>query len=329
MMKPKDIFALCTALLLVMLSHSSGLAQSQFRIVFLAEIGQDSTQAWSIKTDGTDLQQVTDTIRELQERNASGIACSPDSTQVAFTANGLYISNLEGSNVRLVNREGLYDWVDWSPQGGKLAFIGSLIRDGDSMGELYTINTDGSDLLRVTTNSTADYHPSWSANEQSIAYWYYENGNTGIAVVNADGSNPIRITSMTDAIGSDASPSWSPNGDWIAFSRKSNGTYHLYKIRPDGSDLTQITRGDADDMLPQWSPDAQLLSFSSRRNGDNRQIYTVKPDGTALQQITNRPEDLFNACWLTESSVPPPTPASATATPPSSEPDGAADQRDG
>ena len=97
---------------------------------------------------------------------------SPDGTQIVFQHHTLgydadiHIMNADGSNLRnLTNNE--YSDVEpyWSPDGNYIVF--SSNRDGISEGvsysyEIYIINTDGSNLRRLTNNSIDDRNPSWS-----------------------------------------------------------------------------------------------------------------------------------------------------------------------
>ena len=48
----------------------------------------------------------------------------------------------------------------WSPDGTKIAF--SSMRDDATWGEIYTMNADGTDVIRLTDNNTYDGTPSWS-----------------------------------------------------------------------------------------------------------------------------------------------------------------------
>jgi TolB protein len=66
-------------------------------------------------------------------------------------------------------------------------------------------------------------------------------------VMNADGSNPTRLTSPTTPNGA---PSWSPDGTRIAYEQ--NGDIWVMNI--DGSRNIQITSGFWTDGLPRWRP---------------------------------------------------------------------------
>ena len=77
---------------------------------------------------------------------------------------GNKIVDADGRNKRRV-RSGLsQDFSpDWSPSGDKIAFT-SFKRDNDgrSDGEIYIMNSDGSELTPLTDNEALDAAPSWA-----------------------------------------------------------------------------------------------------------------------------------------------------------------------
>ena len=95
----------------------------------------------------------------------------------------------------------------WSPDGKRIAF--SSERDGND--EIYVMDTDGSNLIRLTNRPELDWWPAWSPDGMRIAYatqkgkpgdWHHE-----IWIMNADGSNQICLTLGPS---DEAYPAWSP-----------------------------------------------------------------------------------------------------------------------
>ena len=78
--------------------------------------------------------------------------------------------------------------------------------------------------------------------------------------MNADGSNPIRLT--TDPA-DDLVPRWSPDGTKFAFYSNRDGNYEIYVMDADGSNQTRLTNTPADEIDPAWSPDGGQIVFTS------------------------------------------------------------------
>ena len=104
-------------------------------------------------------------------------------------------------------------------------------------------------------------------------------------IMNADGSNPVRVARDVDG----GRPSWSPDERQIAYSRSWRGN-QIYVVRPDGSGRRLLTRRGFD---PQWSPDGRRIVFVSSRDG-NHEIYVMNADGSDQRNVTGDPgHDVF------------------------------------
>ncbi len=75
-------------------------------------------------------------------------------------------------------------------------------------------------------------------------------GNSEVYVMEADGSDPTRLTWDP---GRDGAPSWSPDGRQIAFETDRNGDFEVYVMGADASDPVNLTQTpDASDGFPVW-----------------------------------------------------------------------------
>jgi len=216
----------------------------------------------TIGADGTDEQVVFDPT------NSVGHTWSPDGQRVAYTAatqcdrfvcfdDRIFTANIDGTgSARLPNSPGALD-VDWSPDGGKLAFGGS---------DVGTINADGTGLVRLT-GGPDDADPSWSPDGTKIVFSSKRDGNWEIYRMNADGTGLNRLTNNPET---DENPVWSPDGTKIAFDRVScpasgccpDGactTGDIYTINADGTAETNVTNNPGPpqapiDTGPGWQP---------------------------------------------------------------------------
>lgn len=157
-------------------------------------------------------------------------------------------------------------------------------RDGNN--EVYVMNPDGSDQIRLTMESRNDGRPDVSPNGQQIVFnsnrIIPETNPTGdfeIFVMNSDGGDVRQLTSNG---AEDSWPRWSPNGKWVAFHSFVDGDYEIYVVRPDGTDLTRVTEYAGLDQYPEWSPNGKQLAI--RRDTD---IYLIDLDGSNPLQLTD------------------------------------------
>ncbi len=171
-----------------------------------------------------------------------------------------------------------------SASGSQIAF--SSAREGNY--ELYVMNDDVSDLVRLTDDPATDVSPSWSPDGRMIAFTSDRDGDEEIYVINADGSGLRQLTS-NDA--SDCCVDWSPDGRQLVFnSNWPDGDQDIYVIDSDGSGLMNLTSFPGDDRNPVWSPDGLKIAFDARRDGQ-AEIYVMNADGTDPVRLTS----LFSA----------------------------------
>ncbi|MBV7327238.1 hypothetical protein KFU94_03080 [Chloroflexi bacterium TSY] len=177
----------------------------------------------------------------------------------------------------------------WSPDGEKIAFVSD--RDGNS--EIYTMNPDGSEIVRLTSDPASDWTPTWLPDGR-IGFisdrddFYYD-----IYVMNSDGSNVIRLTAT---LSEEMAPVWSPNGSKIAFLSDRDGNSEIYVMNADGTDAQNLTSHAASDYEPEWSPDGTQLLFTSDRNGQ-ADIFVMNADGSNVTPVAQSPADDLAGSW--------------------------------
>ncbi|MBI4283332.1 MAG: S8 family serine peptidase [Chloroflexi bacterium] len=108
-------------------------------------------------------------------------------------------------------------------------------------------------------------------------------GNLEIYRMDADGSNPTRLTNNTAY---DNMPSPGSNGTKIAFVSGRDGNREIYAMNADGSSPTRLTNNTAGDIWPVWSRDGTKIVFVSDRDGNN-EIYVMNADGSSQTRLTN------------------------------------------
>jgi len=187
---------------------------------------------------------------------------------------------------------------------GEIVF--SSYREGESA--IYTMQADGSNVLRLTYNDDRESRPTWSPDGTLISYASRlgDSPNHDIFIINADGSGRSRLTLLPDSFESE--PAWSPDGTMIAFiSNQSNrmdsytGRYNIYVMDIAGGEAQLLTPFGGSNSSPDWSPDGERILFQSTVD-DNYEIYVINVDGTNLVNLTNSPSNEVNPAWSPDGS---------------------------
>ena len=155
----------------------------------------------------------------------------------------------------------------------------------------YTLNVtsaDGSGRTRLTTNPGPDSDPAWSPDGRTIAFVSGRDGNTGIYVMNADGTEQRLL--MPAKVDYPPQLAWSPDGQKLAFTvaltSGPDGNLEIYVMNADGSGQRNLTpTNSADDGAPRWSPDGRRIVFVGSRDGGEA-IYVMNADGSGQQRLT-------------------------------------------
>jgi Tol biopolymer transport system component len=188
-------------------------------IAFLNESGTRG-DIYLIRPDGTDLRRLTDSNDISRDGN---LVWSPDGKQLAYSAYSdgnieIYIMDVESALQGATASRQLTDsptrtWnlvTSWSSDGSRLAF--SSDRDGNT--EIYLMNLDGSNVVRLTNNPASDAQPAWSPDGKQIAFSSDRDGNVEIYVLDVEealqSADDATVRRLTDRPGDDMGPVWKP-----------------------------------------------------------------------------------------------------------------------
>lgn len=167
--------------------------------------------------------------------------------------------------------------------------------------EIYIMDADGNNQIRLTNHPETDYQPSWSPDGAKIAFVSNRNGgNYQIYVMDSNGKNLRRLTNGDY----DWSPAWSPDGKKIAFhSRRHEDKAKIYVISADGTNLQKLA-GDIPswDIEAAWSPDSWRIAFVSSRENWGNEIYVMDADGTNQKRLTHNIVSDRGPAWSPDGS---------------------------
>lgn len=144
-------------------------------------------------------------------------------------------------------------------------------------------------LSEERTYADLEYSPDGSR----VAYAATEAGVPVIWVANADGSDPVALTTPP---GASNNPEWSPDGSWIAFVTDELGPPDIMVVPAEGGEPRALTQGQWLDNYPKPSPDGSEILFYGNRNG-TVDLWTVPVDGGEARVLTSAPGDDFNQDW--------------------------------
>jgi len=155
--------------------------------------------------------------------------------------------------------------------------------------EIFTMNSDGSDVKKLSDNPATDWFPSVSPDGTKIAFSRQPTQGAPIMdiwLMDANGKNEKKLTEW----GWDTS--WSPDGTHIAFDRsiweqkdgkwemKSN--WAIYVMNSDGNDSRKLIESQTQIFTdPSWSPDGRRIAFVEQPSQGGRapQIWVMDMDG--------------------------------------------------
>lgn len=159
-------------------------------IAFDATHGSPSRRVYFVNPEGAS--QAFETLGEHP-------SFSPDGKQIVVKVCrpncGLWIQNPDDSNPRQLTNEGSDGLPAWSPDGKKIAFS----RNVDGNVDIYTINTDGSNLQRLTTVTGNDSVPAWTPDSQQIVFRSTRNNVWQIFIMHTNGTNQRMIVDKVNA----------------------------------------------------------------------------------------------------------------------------------
>jgi TolB protein len=172
-----------------------------------------------------------------------------------------------------------------NPGGSPGSVVFYSIRDGHPNNQIYVMDPDGANPMRITFDAATDLDPDISTDGKSILYTSDQTGNKDIFVIDSRGAT----LNLTNNPATDEWARWSPNGKQIVFdSNRDGGVFEIFVMNADGSGLTQLTHPPVLARYPGWSPDGKQIVF---RKGID--IYTMNSDGGAAVPLTSEVAPAF------------------------------------
>ncbi|MFC1715276.1 S9 family peptidase [Candidatus Poribacteria bacterium] len=272
-------------------------------------------QIWLISPSGGEAVRLT-----KSETSVSGFRWSPDGSQIAFhapepeskerkerkekygeieiinediTMSQLWIVDVRTKRSKQVVAEADRSVVsyDWSPDGKRLVL--ELIADprpkGWGTNDLYLLDLADDEIKPLVVQPGPNSRPKWSPDGKQIAFrtamgqedFFYTNSQ--IAVVSADGGEPV---SITDTFDESVSPmAWGPDG--IYFQASQRMASHLFRADPESGEITRISAPD------------DYIGYSFSFTEDFKTVAFVSPDSKHLSEAFVSSVDRFRPRRMT------------------------------
>jgi len=163
--------------------------------------------------------------------------------------------------------------------------VGTIVfqsdRDARPNTQIYSMNGDGTAVVRLTNDPWRDRNPAVSRDGKKVAFVSNRNGNDDIYVMNADGSGVVQLTFGP----LDENPEWSPDGTKIAYESNPNiganfFDFQVWVANADGTGTKKITSEHLTSQ-PSWSRHGQRIFFNH-----NYEIAVMNSNGTGATVLT-------------------------------------------
>ncbi len=185
------------------------------RIAFCSSRNDQYSQIYVVNGNGSGEQRLT----KITTGDSCGPVWSHDGKKIAFYSfasphpsrnPAIWVMDPDGSNLKKLAEHGLS--ATWSPDDRQIAFASN--RDGRF--QIYAMNSDGSNVRRLTNNKAEDSSPAWAPDGGAIVFVSNrESEHPALFLMGADGSEQHRLIFSKHQ--DFCFPAWSLDGKMIAF----------------------------------------------------------------------------------------------------------------
>jgi TolB protein len=190
-----------------------------------------------------------------------------------------------------------------NPAGNRFVFAKKTGGNANENSEIFTINSDGTNLQRITSNPYWDLYPAWSPDGTEIVFLSFRGSDLDLYVMAADGSNPDLLH---DSGTHDADVDWA--GNKIVFT----SGFKIWAIYADGTSPIQITNpanagtwGTANlpigDYDPRLNADGTKIVFERLENPNTTHgsynLFIINADGSGETRLTDTGYSQGLASW--------------------------------
>ena len=248
---------------------------------WLAFVCTSSVAVYNV--DVTDL--TTGATRSLMslQGNPQGLAWTGKSEAVIVanesdTDSGIWRITLDGQSSRLLHSEGsLGPGVTVTGRG--IAFVRESHVIDIWRADLRAPSSASENLISSTRTQLV---PAYSPDGARIAFESTRSGSPEIWLADADGHNPVKLTSFNGPL--TGAPSWCSDGRRIAFDSRASGSSAIYILDVFEGRPRRLETSQANLSLPAWSRDCHWIIASNGRTA----LYRVPTVGGSVEPFTEK-----------------------------------------
>lgn len=177
---------------------------------------------------------------------------------------------------------------------------GTILFQSDRVGrpKIFTLDLPSGRLTQLTHGvDHRDEEPAWSPDGTRIAFGSTRaGGDFDIWMMNADGSNPVRLT---DHDANEEDPTWAADGRSIVFTAERDGRGELYRVWIEDRRVERVTNSVDRVIMPSVSPDGRSVAYAAQTIM-NFQIHVLDFETGATRRITGTPGGACRPAWSTD-----------------------------
>ncbi|MBD3219917.1 hypothetical protein GF314_01625 [bacterium] len=148
--------------------------------------------------------------------------------------------------------------------------------------DLWVVDYDGENLMRLTSNRTLNLCPDWKPDGTEVAFTSYHRGMQGLYSLDTATGEVRQIIAQE---GLNLGASWHPDGRELLISLSRAGDPEIYRVSADGDIVRRLTAMRSIEISPSWSPSGRELVFTSDMTG-TPQLYVLDDVGSARRRLT-------------------------------------------